>query len=209
MLSTYLEQFISVQLSGDIEINGVLREAGSDCIVLSECQKVHNIPFRHIQQLTFPHCQVAAPKLLSNGRTSFRKSLMNAKGRHVHVLLGKSTVLYGYIMSIMNNYFVFYSPIYKTIFISMDHVKSMTFDDMDSPYGQGKREFQPSKLALSRTFEEQMQKLIGQLVVFDLDDLPQKAGKLLGVEDGLVNLIPADGNESFLSIRHINSFCVR
>jgi len=54
---------------------------------------------------------------------------MNAKGRNVNMLLGKNTRLYGYIVSIMNNYFVFFSPIYKTVFISMDHEKSVTFDE--------------------------------------------------------------------------------
>lgn len=212
MLSTYLEQFISVQLSGEIEITGVLKDASPDMIILSECEVYRYIPIRHIQQITFSDCKVEADKLdfrTSNGKTSFRKSLMSAKGRNVKVLLGKNTVLYGYIVSIMNNFFVFFSPIYKTVFISMDHIKSMTFDDMAGPYGQGKMAFQPSTLTLSRTFEDQLGKLIGQLVVFDLGDIPQKIGKVFGVEDGLIGLISAHGDETFLSIRHIRSFHVQ
>lgn len=207
MLTTYLGHYILVHLSEMIERQGFLLDAGSDCIILSEKGHNHYIPVRHIQEILLDG-QDEDPRLECNGKTSFRKSLMSAKGRNVHVILGGNTVLYGYIMSIMNNYFVFYSPIYKTIFISMDHVKSMTFNDMDAPYGQVKRAFQPSKLALSRTFEEQIQKLNGQLVVFNLGDIPQKSGTLLGVEDGLVGLIPAHGNETYLSIRHIRSFYI-
>lgn len=205
MLSTYLEQFISVQLAGEIEITGVLKDVSPDMIILSECEGYRYIPIRHIQQLTFPYSQMETVKP-EYGKTSFRKSLMSAKGRNVHVFLGKNTVLNGYIMSIMTNYIVFYSPIYKTIFISMSHVKSMTFAEMDAPYGQVTRDF---SLALSRTFEEQMQKLIGQLVVFDLDDNPQKTGTLLGVEDGLVCFRTANGDEMFLSIKHIHLFFTR
>ncbi|MEC2054409.1 hypothetical protein I6J18_19995 [Peribacillus psychrosaccharolyticus] len=208
MLSTYLEQFISIQLSEEIEITGVLKDASPDMIILSECERYRYIPIRHIQQITFPDCQMKTVKL-GYGKTSFRKSLMSAKGRCVYVLLGKNTVLNGYIMSIMTNYIVFYSPIYKTIFISMDHVKSMTFAEMDAPYGQVTRDFQPSTHALSRMFEEQLQKLIGKLVVFDLGDIPQKTGTLLGVEDGLVCFMTAKGDETFLSIKHIRLFFTR
>ena len=63
----------------------------------------------------------------------------------------------------------------------------------------------PSKISLSRTFELQLQKLIGNIVVFDLGIIPDRIGKLKGINRNFVELITAKGDVVFSHIQHIKS----
>ena len=54
---------------------------------------------------------------------SFGEVLTQAKGKYVEIYVTGSQPLHGCITSIMNNYFVFQSPIYKTMYIAIDHLE--------------------------------------------------------------------------------------
>ena len=66
---------------------------------------------------------------------SYRKILMTAKGMFVKVYVTENKSIHGYISSIMNDYFIFYSPAYKAMFVSMDHLKYLIpYPPITTPY---------------------------------------------------------------------------
>ena len=67
---------------------------------------------------------------------SFGEVLTQAKGKYVEIYVTGSQPLHGHITSIMNNYFVFQSPIYKTMYISINHLKWLIpYAQNEKPYG--------------------------------------------------------------------------
>ena len=88
------------------------------------------IPIVHIQKLKEtildkedPSYQPPSERPIETDPISFRKALMIAKGLFVQVYVTGNKSIHGYLTSIMNDYFVFHSPVYKTMFIAMNHVK--------------------------------------------------------------------------------------
>ncbi|MGE7182787.1 DUF2642 domain-containing protein [Peribacillus sp. NPDC006672] len=211
MLSKHIGQYMELELAGNIHEAGSLIEASSDIIVLYTGKVYRYIPFRHIKNFSFPMIE---EEFGSGGEpeieeTSFRKLLMNAKGRFVEILLTKKHSVHGYIVGIMNNYFVFYSPVFKTMFISMDHLKWLSVsNDEKGPYGLNKSEqlAQVSSLSWARTLEEQMKKLTNKLVVLDLGMHPKNIGKISTVKDGIIEMVNAHGEADFVNMRHVKSF---
>ncbi|MDV7764441.1 DUF2642 domain-containing protein [Peribacillus sp. CSMR9] len=211
MLSKHIGQYMELELAGNIHEAGILIEESSDIIVLYTGKVYRYIPFRHIKNFSFPMIE---EEFGSGGEpeieeTSFRKLLMNAKGRFVEILLTKKHSVHGYIVGIMNNYFVFYSPVFKTMFISMDHLKWLSVtNDEKGPYGLNKTEqlAQVSSLSWARTLEEQMKKLTNKLVVLDLGMHPKNIGKVSTVKDGIIEMVNAHGEAVIVNMRHVKSF---
>ncbi|MGG0555251.1 DUF2642 domain-containing protein, partial [Priestia aryabhattai] len=63
----------------------------------------------------------------------------------------------------------------------------------------------PSNISFSRTLEEQLKKLEGELVVFDGGIDPMKVGLLKEIENNLIELVIANGETVFLKQNHIKS----
>ncbi|MEJ9229113.1 DUF2642 domain-containing protein [Peribacillus butanolivorans] len=211
MLSKNIGQYIELELSGNIQVVGILIEASSDIIVLFTGKVYRYIPLRHIENFSFPitdeEIEMGVDPEIS--KTSFRKLLMNAKGMFVEILLAKKNPVYGYIVGIMNNYFVFYSPVFKTMFISMDHLKWLTVcDEEKGPYGLNKSEqlLQVSTLSWARTLEEQLKKLTNKLVVLNLGRHPMDIGKISHLQDSIIEMVNAQGDTVFVNMRHVKSF---
>ncbi|MCT4478513.1 DUF2642 domain-containing protein [Peribacillus frigoritolerans] len=211
MLAKHIGQYMELELSGNIHEAGILIEVSSDIIVLYTGKTYRYVPFRHIKNFSFP---IIDEEIGSGGEpeideTSFRKLLMNAKGMFVEILLTKKNSVHGYIVGIMNNYFVFYSPVFKTMFISMDHLKWLSVcNDEKGPYGLNKGEqlAQVSSLSWARTLEEQVKKLTNKLVVLDLGMHPQNIGMISAVKDGIIEMVNAQGEAIFVNMRHVKSF---
>ncbi|MGE7764398.1 hypothetical protein [Peribacillus sp. NPDC096540] len=93
MLSENIGQYIELELSGNIHIVGNLIEASSDIIVLYTGKVYRYIPFRHIENFSFPITdeEIETGEDAEISETSFRKLLMNAKGLFVEILLKKKT----------------------------------------------------------------------------------------------------------------------
>ncbi|MFP3510736.1 DUF2642 domain-containing protein [Peribacillus sp. SIMBA_075] len=211
MLSKHIGQYMELELAGNIHEAGILIEESSDIIVLYTGKVYRYIPFRHIKNISFPMIEeeFGSGGELEIEETSFRKLLMNAKGRFVEILLTKKHSVHGYIVGIMNNYFVFYSPVFKTMFISMDHLKWLSVtNDEKGPYGLNKSEqlAQVSSLSWARTLEEQMKRLTNKLVVLDLGMHPKNIGKVSTVKDGIIEMVNAHGEAVIVNMRHVKSF---
>ncbi|MFJ7637326.1 DUF2642 domain-containing protein [Peribacillus sp. NPDC097225] len=211
MFSKYIGQYMELELSGNILVFGNLIEESTDILVLYTGEVYRYVPQRHIKNYSFPIIdeEIEGGEDPEISETSFRKMLMNAKGLFVEILFTKNKPIYGYIVGIMNNYFIFHSPAYKTMFISMEHVKWLTVcDDEKGPYGLSKSEqlLQVSSLSWARTLEEQLKKLTNKLVVLDLGQHPMDIGRIIQLKDGLIHMMDAQGEEFYVNMRHVKSF---
>ncbi|WP_102347307.1 DUF2642 domain-containing protein [Bacillus sp. Marseille-P3661] len=217
LLDSYLKEQVVVEISGNLILNGILVDKGSDLIVLFDGTNYLYIPLMHIQkikkvdqeddQISIDLSQGSQIDNL-NETLSIRKILNNARGVFSEIVVAKKQPIHGYVVSIMNNYFVFYSPVFKTMYISLHHLKWLTpYNQQISPYALNKEYLpvNPTRIPLARTLEEQLKKLINHMVVFDLGRDNQKIGQLKAIDDSIIELITARQIKTYINVRHIKT----
>lgn len=207
---------VELEISGKTVFGGILVDLGLDILVLFNGIKFLYIPINHmhiIKKKMEPEIFDEPPKNLpiqnpTETGLSYRKTLNNAKGQFLEIFVTGNRSIHGYITSVMNDYFVFYSPVYKTMFISMQHLKWLTpYNSQLTPYTLSNESLPvvPSNIPIMRTFEEQLQKNEGQLIVFDMGDNPDKIGLLKSIKNNIVQIITADGETVFWKLYHLKS----
>lgn len=207
---------VEVEMSRDIFLRGTLLDSGLDIIVMYDAKDQHflYIPFVHVQKLkeikldeevTY---QPSEERPIESELISFRKVLMIAKGLFVQVYVTGNKSIHGYLTSIMNDYFVFHSPVYKTMFIAMKHVKWLIpYPPNATPYSLNneKLPFNPVSISLARSFDEQLKKFENQLVIIDGGENTEQIGLLQKVRNNKVVLITAEREVVYRNIEHIKT----
>jgi len=214
-MDKYLNQPVSLSVSGiRLPIKGTLIDLGNDILVLHNGMQFLYVPLVHMQQLT--RCSAAEydsapppePPLEGTAELSYRKVLMNAKGMFSELYIAGNQSVHGYVTSIMNDFFVFYSPMYHSLYVSMRHLKALIpYDDQTTPYALEQEKFpvNPTTASLSRTFDQQLKKFEGEFVVLDLGEHPGKIGLLKSVANNLVELVAADGASTYIHLDHVKT----
>ena len=116
--------------------------------------------------------------------------------------------IHGYLTSIMNDYFVFYSPAHKVMYISMNHVKWLIpYIKNTTPYSLSNEKLpvKPTSLSLARTFTEQCKRLENNMVILDNGDHPEKIGLLQKVFDSKLALVNAEGEMVYWNCHHLKT----
>ena len=210
-------KYIKLELSGKKYISGLLCDIGSDVWVVFNGTDYLYIPAIHIQNWQYMKQEEIdeinfsdepAPIYNNNEETSFRKTLNAARGIFTEIFVTSNQSLHGYIISIMNNYFVFYSPIYKTMFISLNHLKWLIpYSSNQRPYGLSNANLpvNPSNVTFARSFEVQIEKLTGELIVFNIGENENVIGKIQGIKGNFVELISAKEDPVYLNLQHIKT----
>lgn len=215
-VQNYIGEQVELGLFGGRRYIGILVDTGLDILVLFDGYKFIYFPIIHLQYLkaSSPDEEViekpseSAPFNDNNEQISYRKILNNAKGLFVEIFVCGNQSIHGYITSILNDYFVFYSPIYKTVFISLNHLKWLIpYTENKAPYLLDGKQLpvHPTKFPLSRTFDEQLKKMEEQIVVLDLGDTPNKAGVIKKINNNLIELISANGEKIYWRLHHIKT----
>ncbi|WP_342431456.1 DUF2642 domain-containing protein [Neobacillus sp. FSL H8-0543] len=210
--------YIKLEISGNKILSGILIDIGSDLWVIYNGNDFLYIPIIHIQNWKFLRLDEIddiitlsdeqSPIFNHNEEISLRKTLTAAKGIFTEIYVTSKQSLHGYIISIMNNYFVFYSPIYKTMFISLNHLKWLIpYTNSQRPYGLSNANLpvNPSNITFARSFEVQIDKLIGDLIVFNIGENENVIGKVQGVKNNFVELITAKEDPVYLNLHHIKT----
>lgn len=209
---------IEIEISGGNFHQGILVDSGLDILVLyvGRSQKFFYIPVVHIQRVkeakqdqnsVVYEPPTEKPLEPDSHSISFRGILTNAKGRFVEVYVTGNKSIHGYLTSIMNNHFVFYSPVYKTVFISMDHVKWLIpYPEYSTPYSINQTlPAAPASIPLARSFEDQCKKLENQLVVIDMGESSEKIGLLQKVWNNQLTLITAEREIMYRNLDHVKT----
>lgn len=207
---------VLVEISGNTCITGILIDLGLDIMVVYNGQKFLYIPIMHMHNMKVnqePEITSEAPSdipIQKNNDTglSYRKILNNAKGRFLEIFVTGNRSIHGYITNVMTDYIAFYTPVYKTVLISMQHLKWFTpYSSQLTPYTLNNESLPvvPSTIPLARSFDEQLQKYLGHLVVFDLGDHPDKIGLLQNINNNIILLINASGESIFWKQYHLKT----
>ncbi|USB32147.1 DUF2642 domain-containing protein [Paenibacillus sp. YPG26] len=208
----WLNQTVELELSGCNErIIGRLIDIGSDILVLFSGSKFIYIPIHHLQNayLSLDDLQLNDSNLspsLEQEQISYRKMLMNSRGMFTAVSIGNKRSIHGYLTGIMNDYFVFYSPIYGSVYVSINHVKYLVpYPPNQTPFNLSQDHFpvQPAALPISRTLDQQIKKLEGELIVVNLGEKPCHAGLLRALDNNMLEMIDASGVTSLIHGDHI------
>ena len=216
-LKDKIGKYIKLEISGKKIISGLLVDIGSDLWVVFNGNDYLYIPIIHIQNWQFLKQDEIAeisfndeptPIYNHNEEISLRKTLTAAKGIFTEIYVTSNQALHGYIISIMNNYFVFYSPIYKTMFISLHHLKWLIpYTSNQRPYGLSNSSLpvNPSGHTFARSFEVQIEKCVGELIVFNIGENENVIGKVQGIKNNFVELISAKEDPVFVNMQHIKT----
>ncbi|WP_042163873.1 hypothetical protein [Paenibacillus gorillae] len=210
-----LDRQVELEISGKMTpIRGKLIECGPDILVLHNGVQFLYVPLIHLQQLRLssqeegPFETPENPFEPINDPISYRKILMNAKGMFSEIYITGNQSIHGYVTTVMNDFFVFYSPVYHTVVISLHHLKYLIpYNPNSTPYTLTAEQFplKPSPLTLARTFDQQLRKLIGEFVVLDLGENPNKTGVLKNVDQSMIELANASGNSVYLHFDHVKT----
>jgi len=205
---------VELKISGcKIPFIGELVDLGSDIIVIFSENRYVYTPVHHLQHLKLStDSEDSSPAdrepLVDHTHISYRKMLMNSRGIFTEIDLGGPNPLHGYVTSIMNDYFIFFSPLYHSVYIPLHHVKYICPlpPNMTPSYlNQHLFQLQQPALPLSRTLDQQLEKFQNELVIFDLGESPLKAGMLKKVDNRIIELVEAGGNTILLHCDHIKS----
>jgi hypothetical protein len=207
---------ILMEISGKTYLTGILIDIGLDLSVIYNGQQFLYIPMMHMHTIKMnPEPEISGETPLetpiqksTDASLSYRKILNNAKGRFLEIFVTGNRSIHGYITNVLNDYISFYSPVYKTVLISMQHLKWFTpYSSQLTPYTLDNESLPvvPSTIPLARSFDEQLQKYQGQLVVFDLGDHPDKVGLLKNINNNIIELINAKGESIFWKQYHLKT----
>jgi hypothetical protein len=208
---------VNVEISGKNNCNGILIDLGFDILVLYNGQQYLYIPFVHVQHLELnssPDDEIENPNQvpfdLQTARISYRKILDHAQGRFVEVYVTGNKSIHGYITSIMDDYFEFYSPVYKTMYISLNHLKWLIpYPSHVFPYSLSTPSvpFSPTPVPLPQTIQGLCKQFEGKLVIFDLGDHPNKTGLLNKMDTNfqMIEFIIANGEKIYWNLQHLKT----
>lgn len=206
---------VMLELSGKIHFSGILVDNGLDVIVLYNGYDFLYIPILQLQNIKeHPHpdpnlyCPSAKPFENRTERISLRKMITNAKGMFIKLYVAGNQTIHGYVSNVLNDYFVFYSPVYKNLCISIYHLKWLIpYTQNTTPYSLNNQQlsFTPANVSVPRTFEEQLKRLEGNIVVFDINDTPAKSGLLKRVSDNMLILVTGEGEEICWNVQHLKT----
>jgi hypothetical protein len=212
----WLGKSIELELSGcKLPIQGETIDMGQDLIVVYGNHRFIYIPLHHLQSMHMtkaddPNSTTILPAPdpeMDHNNISYRKILMNARGRFSEISIGGRT-LHGYITNIMNDYFIFFSPLHHSVYVSINHLKYIIPSPTNStPYSLSQQHFpmQPASMPLSRTLDQQLQKMVGELVILNLGDKPYRAGLLKSADNNLLELVEAEGNTLIMHTDHVQT----
>jgi len=217
-MKNLLGKEVEIEISGRTNFTGLLIDAGLDIIVLFDGHNYLYIPLMHLHNIS-ERTLKTNPEIIEKPTfdmpfqneketISYRKILNNAKGQFLEIFVTGNRSIHGYITSVLNDYIVFYSPVYKNVFVSMQHLKWLIpYSNALTPYTLSNTVLPvvPSSIPLARSFEEQLKKYEGKLLVFDLGDNPSKVGLVKNINNNIVNLTTAGGETVFWKLMHLKT----
>ena len=218
MIQNLNKETVELEISGKKWLEGIIVDSGSDMIVLYNGYDYYYIPNNHIHEVktnVYNENSIIMPTETpdivlnnSNDDLTLEKVLSHAVGIYCEIYVNGNQALHGYISNIMDDYFVFQSPIYKTIYIKIEHLKWLIpYSDNQSPYKLSDNDFpiQTFNETLSNTFEKQIETLKSKLVVFNQGEKANHIGRMNNIKGHIVELQTARENSIYLNLHHLKS----
>ena len=216
VLADYLGKVVNIEVSGNLNFIGYLIDFGPDIVVINNGREYVYLPTQHIhavkqvdeEWIEDEPDETNSTIPIENGSIDLRKILENARGRFIECYITGNHALHGYITQLMDDYFVFYSPVYHTVFISTYHLKYfIPYYPGTTPYGVDKAylSIESNPINFAPTFEELFKTIEGRFIVMDLGGNPNKTGFFKGISKGVIKLATANGEIYHWNIKHIKT----
>jgi hypothetical protein len=216
IFNKFIGEYIEITINASLVLKGKLIDVGSDIMVIYNGQDFYYIPLVHTQYIRFSKSayeqEIQQPQELPIGQPedtiSVRKILTNSKGIFTEIYVTNHQPIHGYVTGVMNDYFLFFSPVHKLISIPLQHFKwLMPYHENERPYSLKNEEFPliPISTTSARTFEEQCKRNIGKMAIFDLGKEPKKIGKIISIQNNQVELAIARNQTVFTNLTHVHS----
>ncbi|WP_318618123.1 DUF2642 domain-containing protein [Sporosarcina sp. YIM B06819] len=218
IIRSLVKQVVQLEVSGKNILKGTVIDLGTDTMVLFNGAEFVYIPLDHIQNFKVDGNNdedIQAPAMLpsisadeNDVDLTFTKVLTQAQGKYVEIYVTGNEALHGYITSIKDNYFEFQSPVYKTMYISLSHVKWLI------PYAQNELAYglnlpvQPNNETLASTFEVQVEQFKNEIVVLNIGGPKSHIGKITNVEQQIAEIQTARADSSYVNLGHIKTLHV-
>ncbi|WLV23713.1 DUF2642 domain-containing protein [Aciduricibacillus chroicocephali] len=213
-----LNETVNLEVTGKMDLEGTIIDIGSDTLVVYDGNDYLYIPVTHIQNLTFNNdndneigCPADSPCIDSeniNGEFSLKRILMKAVNMFTEVAVIGEQSLYGYITNVKDDYLVFHSPVHKTIYILLDHLKWLIpHPDHGQLYGFANESFlnQSVDTQLASTFENLITEAKGEFVVVNMGESVNHIGKIKSIEGGFIEVQPARASSMYVNMHHIKT----
>ncbi|MET3698805.1 hypothetical protein SAMN05877753_11040 [Bacillus oleivorans] len=215
--SQFIGENMYFKMNGENRFVGRLIDAGNDVLVIYNGVDFVYISLYHIQyyrlleedeesDIKKPEVEPSIQDDLSS--ISLRKILTAAKGIFTEIYVTGKHPVHGFVTNVMTDYFVFYSPLYKTIYVSLKHLKwIIPYNPTESPYGLSRQEFPVSEInqTLARTLEEQLKKSAGKMVIFNFGDQGDRVGKLMKIDNSQIEIKKARRGNAYLNMNHVQT----
>lgn len=208
-----LGQTVELGITGNVELIGVLIDYGLDVIVIFDGFDYVYFPSGHLRfiRLVTNVSQISEPtydRIDLENSLSFRGILHESKGMFVKLFVSGNQAIHGYVTNVLTDYFIFFSPVYKTMLIPLFHLKWLIpYPQNQTPYSLSKKTLtaNPAVFKMARTFEEQLKKMGERIVVFDLGSNPDKIGLIKNIQNNVVELISANQKPIYWNLQHIKT----
>lgn len=217
-IQSLIKEIVKIEVSGKKLINGTVIDFGSDMLVLFNGTNFMYIPFEHIQYFEMdknneedfqgPREDPSIKALEDQQELSFKESLVIALGRYVEIYVTDNQPLHGQITSVQDDYFVFDSPIYKTMYIPIAHLKWLIpYAQNESPYGLDEKNsiLQSNSEVHANTFNKQMERFVNKMVVLNIGGIKSHNGKINNIDEQIMEVKKARTNAIYLNMAHIKT----
>ena len=209
--------FVTVNLVGEKVFKGEIFDSGIDIIVLFNGEEFIYIPIYHIESIATDttdsdytqHSDLPIINLsLSQNGLSLDDVLKEAKGIYLELYISTKKSLHGTVLEVLEDYIVFYSPIYKTLYIAKKHLKWLIpYSTSERPYGLSDSEFydQYRKQKYKADLMQQLETLSNKLVVLNLDNKKHHIGKIRTISNAMMELQTVNLESVYVNIAHIQT----
>ncbi|MCM3746813.1 hypothetical protein M3223_05530 [Paenibacillus pasadenensis] len=220
--NSWFGRSVMIQLDG-WEMEATVEARLKDMLVVRERAKgrIVYIPWHQVRGVkAYPSADGAAmasgsglaeahkAEIVPNG---YRAMLQGVKGSYSEVRLSRLHVLHGYLAGVMNDFSIFCTPLHGAVLIPMHHLQALSpYFPGTAPYRLGQEQFplRPLTLGLARNFEQQLERLEGEMAVICRGGLPDCSGVVGPSKDGMMTMTEADGQEILLPVSAIHALFI-
>ncbi|SDM46972.1 hypothetical protein SAMN05518871_101305 [Psychrobacillus sp. OK028] len=218
IIQSLVKELVQIEVSGKKILKGVLIDLGTDLMVIFNGTDYLYIPIHHVHSfraIQKNEFEKIVPTESSSNQferysedLTLKTALHQATGKYSEIYLIDDQPLHGCITQVMADYFEFYSPVYKTMYISTNHLKWLIpYVSNEGPYRLDSTYVKPLVQApLENTFNAQIEKFKFKMGVFNIGGSKSHVGKIINVEKQIVELEKAREIKNFLNINHLKTF---
>ncbi|MDF2679192.1 MAG: hypothetical protein K0R47_382 [Brevibacillus sp.] len=213
-LESMVGKTVELYISGSIKRTGILIDYGIDVAVIYDGSNYLYVPVGHIRNVRLSTATISGfleseqERVQTESDLSYHKILLASQGMLCQIFLSQTVSIFGYVTHVYQDYFVFSSPVHHTLFIPYFHLKWLIpYPDISTAHAVSHsfHNTPHSPIKFARTFEEQLKRMIGNIVAFDLGSNPDMVGFLQNVRYHTAELVTANQKKLYWNLHHIKT----